>query len=57
MRLLEIPNELKSFVNFNECYVQKCTDGVYAIVDHSIQTTIAVGDYDELTEYLRYNKG
>lgn len=26
------------------CTIEKCTDGTYAIVDHSIQSTVAVAD-------------
>ncbi len=37
----------------NECTIEKCTDGRYAVVDHSVQTTIYIGETkDECVEWL-----
>ena len=36
-----------------ECTIEKCTDGRYAVVDHFIQTTIYIGTTaEECTDWL-----
>ena len=39
--------------NQNECTIEKCTDGDFAVVDHSVQVTIYVGKtYEECENWL-----
>lgn len=35
-----------------ECEIVKCTDGKYAVLDHSIQTTVFVGTEGECKDFL-----
>lgn len=48
MEFMCVQKELKPYIDPSEWTVEKCTDGQYAVVDHSIQTTIAVGTFDEM---------
>jgi hypothetical protein len=37
------PKELIPHWNQNECTIEKCTDGTFVVLDHSIQTVVYVG--------------
>ena len=51
--LLPADNPLSSSWSAYDCTIELCTDGKYAVVDHSIQTTIALADTRaEASEWL-----
>ena len=46
------PEWALNYWNPRECQIVKCTDGKYAVLDHSIQTTVFVGTEDECKDFL-----
>ena len=38
--------------DINECTVEKCTSGQYAVIDHSIQTAVFLGTQDECNDFV-----
>lgn len=47
------PKVLEPYWNIKECTVQKCTDGSYIILDHSIQSVIYEGTREECETFFK----